>query len=121
VVPLNAVIVEVTRSGGPGGQHANTSDTAVRVRIETSAIPLTEEERQRLAGRVIQARSSKHRSQQRNRVEATQTALARLDEALRVEPTRRATRPTLAATARRLADKRRRSERKNQRRSVDLE
>ncbi len=109
-----------TRSGGPGGQHANTSDTAVTVTIDVAALGwsevLTERVRSR-AGETIIASSSQSRSQFRNRQLATATALERLDAAAAPPPPRRrATRPSRGATEERLQEKRVTSQRKAERR-----
>jgi ribosome-associated protein len=109
-----------TRSGGPGGQHANTSDTAVTVTIDVAALGwsevLTERVRSR-AGETIIASSSQSRSQFRNRQLATATALERLDVAAAPPPPkRRATRPSRGATEERLQEKRVTSQRKAERR-----
>lgn len=117
LVPASAVTVEVTRSGGPGGQHANTSNTAVRVVIDLDELPLSAAERARSTRKTVQATSSRHRSQARNRQEALQTALERLDGLLARKPRRTATAPTTASRIRRLESKRRQSERKTGRRT----
>lgn len=109
-----------TRSGGPGGQHANTSDTAVTVTIEVARTGLPEAVRGRLVaahGEVISATSSRSRSQWRNRQLAWQAAMERLDEAAAPPaPPRARTRPSRGAREERLRDKRAASERKQARR-----
>jgi ribosome-associated protein len=112
IVPAGALTIETRRSGGPGGQHANTSDTAVRVTIEVAALGLTTEEISRVDRDRITASSSTQRSQLRNREEALRRALERLDEALAVPTPRRRTRPTAASRERRLHEKQRRAEKK---------
>jgi ribosome-associated protein len=108
-----------TRSGGPGGQHANTSDTAVTVTIDIDRAGLTAVVRDRVlaaAGPVITATSAGSRSQFRNRATAWATALDRLDEAAKPPPpARRATRPSASAVRKRLETKRRIAERKQAR------
>ncbi len=108
-----------TRSGGPGGQHANTSDTAVTVTIDVPASGLLDVLVDRVVSRVgpiIVASSSQSRSQWRNRQLATATALERLDEAAKPPPPpRRPTRPSRGAKERRLNDKHRVSEIKQSR------
>lgn len=105
-----------TRSGGPGGQHANTSDTAVTVSIEVATTGLPDVVRARVeaaAGPVVSASSARSRSQWRNRQLAWQEALARLDEAAAPPPPPRArTRPSRGAREARLRDKRAVGERK---------
>ncbi len=105
-----------TRSGGPGGQHANTSDTAVTVSIDVASTGLPDVVRDRVVaavGPVVSASSARSRSQWRNRQLAWQEALARLDEAAAPPPPPRArTRPSRGAREARLRDKRAVGERK---------
>jgi len=109
-----------TRSGGPGGQHANTSDTAVTVTIDVARTGLPEVVRARLeaaVGAVVTASSSQSRSQWRNRQLAWQEAMSRLDAAAAPPPAPRArTRPSRGAREARLRDKRAVGERKQARR-----
>jgi ribosome-associated protein len=118
-VAADAVSWLATRSGGPGGQHANTSDTAVTVTIEVDRAGLSATVRDRVlaaVGPTISASSAASRSQFRNRAAAWAAALERLDEAAKPPPpTRRATRPSASAVRKRLAAKRRVAERKQTR------
>ena len=108
-----------TRSGGPGGQHANTSDTRVEVRFDVTTSPsLGPRQRARLLerlGPVVRAAAADSRSQARNRELALERLRARLTAGLHVERPRRATKPTKTARAKRLETKRRRSEIKRRR------
>lgn len=119
-VAADAVSWIATRSGGPGGQHANTSDTAVTVTIDVDRAGLPDAIRDRMlaiAGPTITASSAGSRSQFRNRATAWAAALERLDEAAKPPPpARRPTRPSGSAVRKRLASKRRVSERKQARR-----
>ena len=120
VIRLDELEWRTTGSGGPGGQHANTSDTRVEVRfpIETST-SLGPRQRARLLerlGPVARATASDHRSQARNRELALERLRSRLADALRVDPPRRATRPTRSAKEARLDAKRRQAQRKQGRR-----
>jgi ribosome-associated protein len=125
-LPLAELNVSFSRSGGPGGQHANTSSTKVELRwhLEASSA-LTPRQKQlvrsRLSSRltdegVLVLQSSEHRSQTRNREAAVARLVALLADALRVSPTRRPTRPTRAARQRRIEAKRRRGDTKALRR-----
>ena len=90
-----ALTWRVTRSGGPGGQHANTSDTSVIVTVHLPDAGLAEADTARLVaalGPTVTARSSDSRSQWRNRQLAWERLAARLDGAAR-PPRPRATRP----------------------------
>jgi ribosome-associated protein len=123
-VAADAVTWIATRSGGPGGQHANTSDTAVTVTIDVDRAGLTAAALARVlsaAGSTITASSAGSRSQFRNRAAAWAAALERLDEAAKPPPpTRRATRPSASAVRKRLAAKHRIAERKQTRKRPDL-
>jgi ribosome-associated protein len=105
--------LRVSRSSGPGGQHANTAETRVEAVLDVEAsTSLTERQRQRVvarAGPVLRAVAQDERSQARNRELAVERLVAKLAEALRVERRRRPTRPTAASRERRLEAKRRRS------------
>ncbi|MBK5332289.1 MAG: aminoacyl-tRNA hydrolase [Ilumatobacteraceae bacterium] len=125
LIAADAVSWLATRSGGPGGQHANTSDTAVTITIDVERAGLSATVRDRIlaaAGSTISASSAGSRSQFRNRATAWAALLERLDEAAKAPPpARRATRPSASAVRKRLASKRHVAERKLGRRrpSVD--
>jgi ribosome-associated protein len=108
-----------SRSGGPGGQHANTSETRVEVRFDIAGSPsLGPRQRARLLerlGPVVRAVASESRSQARNRDLALERLRSRLADALRVPRARRPTRPTRAARASRLEAKTHRGEIKRRR------
>jgi ribosome-associated protein len=118
-IDANAVSWVATRSGGPGGQHANTSDTAVTVTLDVDSAGFSATIRDRViaaAGSTITASSADSRSQFRNRAMAWAALLDRLDEAAKTPPPRRrATRPTAGAVRRRLTTKRHISELKRDR------
>lgn len=107
-------------SGGPGGQHANTANTRVELRFDVvAARSLGPRQRERLLerlGPLVRVVASDERSQLRNRELARARLAERLAAALRVEPVRRPTRPTVGSRERRLTDKRRQAERKASRR-----
>lgn len=119
-VAADAVSWQATRSGGPGGQHANTSDTAVTVSIEVARAGLPDVVRERIVGAlgpIVTASSSRSRSQWRNRQLAWLEAMTRLDEAAAPPPPPRApTKPSRGAREARLRDKRAVGERKQARR-----
>jgi ribosome-associated protein len=120
VIPLDELEWQTSRSGGPGGQHANTSDTRVDVRFDVNASrSLGPRQRARLLerlGPMVRATASDSRSQARNREIALERLRERLAQGLRIERPRRATKPTKAARVRRLDAKRRQSVRKRDRR-----
>lgn len=118
-IAAGAVGWSATRSGGPGGQHANTTDSAVTVTIEVAAtgLPAAVVERVTTAiGPVVVATSAQSRSQWRNRTLAFAAAFERFDEAAAPPPPARAkTRPSRASREARLRDKRAAGERKRAR------
>ncbi|HLJ08719.1 MAG TPA: alternative ribosome rescue aminoacyl-tRNA hydrolase ArfB [Acidimicrobiia bacterium] len=120
VVPLDELQWRFSASGGPGGQHVNTSNTRAEVRFDVAGSPsLGPRQRARLLDRLgpeVRVVASDERSQLRNRELALERLRSRLAEALRVETPRRATKPTKAARERRLEEKRHRSETKARRR-----
>jgi ribosome-associated protein len=120
VIRLDELEWRTTASGGPGGQHANTSDTRVEVRFPISTSPsLGPRQRARLLerlGPVARATASDHRSQARNRELALERLRTRLASALKIDPPRRATKPSRSAKQARLDAKRRHAQRKQDRR-----
>jgi ribosome-associated protein len=113
LLPLAEVEFRTSRSSGPGGQHAQTSETRVEARFDVEASSaLTEAQKRRViarAGVVLRAVAQDERSQARNRELALERLVERLRDALRVERRRVPTTPTAAARKRRLEQKRRRS------------
>jgi ribosome-associated protein len=120
-IPLDELEWRFSGPGGPGGQHANTSNTRVEVRFDVAGSPsLTESQRARLEerlGPVVRVVAADSRSQARNRELALSRLRERLADGLRTRPARRATAPTAAGRRRRLDAKRRRSDLKRQRRT----
>jgi ribosome-associated protein len=125
-IPRAELEYRASRAGGAGGQHVNTSSTRIELRWNPGrSVALDEAARalvvERLASRLdgegwLRVVSSARRSQQQNR-EAAETRLAELVRgALRVQKKRRPTRPTRASKEARIAQKRKRSETKRQRR-----
>jgi ribosome-associated protein len=119
-IPLDELEWRFTGSGGPGGQHANTSNTRVEVRFDVAASrALGPRQRSRLLerlGPVVKAVASDRRSQAQNRALALERLRDRIADALHVERPRVPTRPTAASRVRRVDAKRRQSARKRDRR-----
>jgi ribosome-associated protein len=122
-IPMSEITWRATTSGGPGGQHANRTSSRVEVQfVVASSTVLGPRQRARLQtryGPVVRAAASDSRSQARNRQLALERLAVKLAEGLRVDPTRRPTRPTKGSQIRRVEAKRRRSEIKRRRRSPD--
>jgi ribosome-associated protein len=125
VIPQRELRWTFSRSGGPGGQHANTADTRVEVRFDIAgSSSLTDRQRELLLRRYgpeLRVAASEERSQLRNRDVAARRLAERLASGLWVARPRRPTRPGRGAVERRLSDKKRQSERKRQRRRPDGE
>lgn len=121
VIPLSELEWRFTPSGGPGGQHANTSNSKVEVVFDiANSSALGPRQRARLlerVGPVVQATASEQRSQARNREVAVDRLRSKLADALKVRPERLATTPTASSNERRLKDKQRRAKIKQLRRT----
>jgi ribosome-associated protein len=123
VLPLTDVEFQVSRSSGPGGQHAQKSETRVVAVFDVEASSaLTDAQKRRVvakAGPVLRAVAQDERSRTRNRELALERLVAALRGALRVERRRKPTKPTAASRERRLEQKKRRSKTKRLRRELD--
>lgn len=119
-VPRAELSFRASRSGGPGGQHVNTSSTRIELVWDVvGSASLTEQQRLRVLdklgnrinseGQLLLAESGS-RSQQQNREVVVDRFVELLAEALRVPKPRRKTRPPKAEKERRLQAKKRRSE-----------
>ncbi|AEB43375.1 MULTISPECIES: alternative ribosome rescue aminoacyl-tRNA hydrolase ArfB [Micromonospora] len=126
VVPAAELRERFSRSSGPGGQGVNTADSRVELSFDLAGSPSLPESLRaraldRLAGRLVNGvltiAASEHRAQLANREAARERLVALLREAVAPPPPpRRPTRPSRGAKERRLADKKRRSQRKRDRR-----
>ena len=124
-LPLDEVELRVSRSSGPGGQHANVTASRVEAvfRVADSRT-LTDEQKRRITARcgpTVVAIAPDARSQTRNRELARERLPRRLASALAVPRARRPTKPTEASRRRRLDAKRRQAARKDTRRRPDAE
>lgn len=120
VLPVAEVELRFSRSSGPGGQHANTSETRVEASFDVEgSSALTDAQKRRVLAKVgptVRAVAQDERSQLRNRELATERLVERLRDALKIERRRVATKPTKASRERRLEAKKRRSQTKQLRR-----
>ena len=125
VLPLAEIELRVSRSSGPGGQHANKTETRVEAVFDVDgSSALTDAQKRRViarAGPTLRATAQDERSQSRNRELAIDRLVARLAAALRVERRRVPTRPSRAAKEQRLEAKKRRGQTKRLRRVDDGE
>jgi len=122
-IPRSEIELRFSRSSGPGGQHAQKSDTRVEASFDVEASSaLSEAQKRRVVGKagpVLRAVAQDERSQWRNRELATERLVESLRQALRVPRRRRPTKPTKASKERRLEQKRRRGDTKRLRRPPD--
>jgi ribosome-associated protein len=127
-IPASELSLQFSRSGGPGGQNVNRRETRVELLFDVANSPsLSDAQRSRLLRRLashidsdglLHVVAQTHRSQRRNREEALQRFVRLLRGALRKRKRRFATEVPQKAKERRLAEKRRRSEAKKQRKPV---
>ncbi len=119
-IPLDEVEVRASRSSGPGGQHANVTESRIEASFDVAASQTLDEAQKRRVvarcGPVVRAVAQDARSQARNRALALERLAERLARALEVPRTRRPTKPTKASRQRRLDAKRRDAQRKRDRR-----
>jgi ribosome-associated protein len=120
--------LRAARAGGPGGQHVNTTDSAVSISVAVADLALDEAQREQLATRLrtrisaaglLTASAQDERSQHQNRRIARERLARMIGEALRPRVPRRPTRPGRAAVERRLDEKRQTAARKRTRRAPD--
>ena len=124
-IPRAELTYRATRSGGPGGQHVNTSSTRVELVWDVDGSPsVTEEQRALIRGKLANRISgegtlllaaSDHRSQYQNKEAVTERFAALLREALTVQKKRKKTRPPRGASEARLRAKKQRSQLKKMR------
>jgi ribosome-associated protein len=119
-LPLVEILLRTSRSSGPGGQHAQKSETRVEAVFDVEASSaLSDAQKKRVvakAGPVLRAVAQDERSQLRNKELATDRLVEALREALRVPRHRVPTKPSKAAKERRLESKKRRGDTKRLRR-----
>ena len=123
VVPVSEIELRTSRSSGPGGQHAQKSETRVEAVFDVGAsTALSDAQKRRVvakAGLVLRAVAQDERSQLRNRELATERLVSALRDALFVQRRRVPTKPSAASKQRRLDEKKRRGEVKRLRRAAD--
>jgi len=130
-IPRTELEMRATRSGGPGGQHVNTSSTKIELRWQPAAsVALSEAQRARLLAALeskldtegwLRLTASEHRSQLQNKEAAEARLVALIKGALVVPKVRRATKPTYTSKVKRLESKSQRSDVKQQRKRITRE
>lgn len=124
-IPRAELTYQATRSGGPGGQHVNTSSTRVELTWNVAgSVALTDAQRERIMMKlprridkegVLRLVSGSSRSQYQNREDVTERLRRMIATALKEPKPRRRTKPPRAAREKRLAEKKRRSDLKKDR------
>jgi ribosome-associated protein len=121
-IPRSEIELRFSRSSGPGGQHAQKTETRAEAVFDVEgSVGLTPAQKRRAVGKagpVLRAVAQDERSQWRNRELAIERVVDQLRAALKVERRRKPTKPTKAARERRLEQKRRRSQTKRLRRPL---
>ncbi len=130
-IPRDELSFRASKSGGPGGQHVNTSSTRVELLWNVrQSRALSAEQRGRLLAKletrldgegVLRVVASEHRSQTRNRDEAEERLTRLVRRALVVPKVRRPTRPTMGGVEKRLRSKKVVSAKKRSRRERDFD
>lgn len=128
-IPRSELQYRASRSGGPGGQHVNTSSTRIELLWDLNGSrAVTDEQRERiktkLAARLdsdgmVRVVASDRRSQGQNKLAADIRLATLVRHALHVPKKRRATRPTKASKEKRLSEKKRHSDKKKNRKLTD--
>ncbi len=125
-IPAAELSLSAARSGGPGGQHVNTTSSKVELRfgMEASAV-LTEGQKERLRKKLpprflttsgeVRVTCETHRDQHRNRQGARQKLAGLLRQALKRNKRRIPTRPSRGSKERRLKQKKEQGQKKARR------
>ncbi|MEE2882883.1 MAG: alternative ribosome rescue aminoacyl-tRNA hydrolase ArfB [Planctomycetota bacterium] len=125
-IPWSEIEITQQTRGGPGGQHANRSATAIDLRwspVNSGAFEKAEQQRliRALSSRIdsdgrIRIVASDERSATRNRQLALKRLSALVSDALKPRIARRATKPTRSSREKRIQQKKNRSQLKKDRR-----
>ncbi len=125
----NEFIFSTSRSGGPGGQNVNKTETKVELRWNVSrSSRLSDFQRQRILDKLAKKLTAEgdwvltaqtERSQLANKIKVTERFYERLNALLQVNPQRKATRPTRSSVRKRLDNKKHSSQIKQMRKKPD--
>ncbi|WP_121251855.1 alternative ribosome rescue aminoacyl-tRNA hydrolase ArfB [Solirubrobacter pauli] len=119
-LPISEIEIRASRSSGPGGQHANVTASRIEAVFDVhKSDTLDQFQKDRISAKLgprVTAVAQDARSQARNRELALERLARRLEQALHVQRPRTKTKPSAGAKRRRLEDKKRRSQTKQNRR-----
>ena len=127
-VPLAEIDLSAMRSGGPGGQHVNKTESAVQLRFDVQASSLPDPVKQRLLALrdqrvsndgVVVIKAQQSRSQQQNRDAALERLRELIEQASHVPRVRRATKPSRSSQRKRMDQKTRHGRLKTLRTRID--
>ena len=123
-IPVSEIIWNFNPSGGPGGQHANKSNTRVEAELVISQLTEIDDQIKKLLikkfGESLRVVEDSTRSQNRNRKKALERMEKILIDALQVQKKRKPTRPTYSSNERRLKVKKHQSKLKADRKPPDF-
>ena len=123
-IPVSEIVWTFNPSGGPGGQHANKSNTRVEAELSITHLTEIDDHTKSLIieklGKSLRVVEDSTRSQNRNRKKALQRMEKMLTNAVRIEKKRKPTKPSRSSNERRLQVKKRRSKLKADRKPPEI-
>jgi len=123
-IPVSEIIWSFNPSGGPGGQHANKSNTRVEAELAITRLTAIDDHTKSLLieklGESLRVVEDSTRSQNRNRKKAIHRIEKILIDALHIEKKRKPTKPSRSSNEKRLQVKKRRSKLKADRKPPEI-